>query len=88
MHLMCWADGSRFAGECLQGARQQACNDRIHAIAGGHAHSDASTELSSEGCDVGGERRWGAGEVGEGTEVSVYGIHAVAEPPEATTCDV
>ena len=45
-------------------------------------------ELSSKGCDIGGERGWNAGEAGEGTEESVYGVHAVAEPPEATTCDV
>ena len=72
----------------MQGARQQACNGRFHFIAGGHAHCDACMELSSKGCDIGGERGRDAGEAGEGTEESVYGIHAVAEPPEATTCDV
>ena len=45
-------------------------------------------ELSSKGCDIGGERGRDAGEVGEGTEVRVYVIHGVAQPPEATTSDV
>ena len=44
--------------------------------------------MSFKGCDIGGERGWNAGDAGEGTEESVYGVHAVAEPPEATTCDV